>query len=89
MRSSPAAKPLDEVTEMEVPVGLAVTAVAMPSGKPDRLDPMVGVVLRLVDPEIVADPSTPLPTSMLLAVGALVFMYSPAGLIPLVASACK
>jgi hypothetical protein len=62
MISSFAAKPVVEVTLIDVPVGLAVTVVEMPSAYAVRFEPMMSVLMfRLA--EMVTEPSAPVPAS--------------------------
>jgi hypothetical protein len=61
--SSPVAKPVVDATVIEVPVGLAVTVVRMPSAFVDLFDPII-LVLIFLDAEIVAEPSAPVPLSI-------------------------
>jgi hypothetical protein len=58
--SSFAAKPVVEVTVIEVPVGFAVTVVTIPSALVERSEPSTAV-LMFCDDEMVTDPSAPVP----------------------------
>jgi len=60
--SSFAAKPVVEVTLIEVPVGFAVTVVKIPSALVERFDPKTSVLMFLAA-EIVTEPSPPVPVS--------------------------
>jgi hypothetical protein len=60
--SSSAAKPVAEVTEIEVPVGLAVTVVTIPSALVERSVPKTSVLI-FFNAEMVTEPSAPVPVS--------------------------